>query len=522
MVIIERQVTIHSNRIYEYEYKDLFPLLSCDCFDFNKAIYHMYNVLYDIEYNGKVLKDKSNHLYLKHKYDINDYYANSILKLAKGVLDSSKERNKELKELYKAKITSIEKKLKDKEYKLAKLDTCLNDLHQIQANLKLDSSLQKTNLKLRTWRGSNISYDYKNNKYQIKTRDGYVGIYYFEYNYLLKIIRRLKSNISKLKYALNNTKTNLENIKNPKRICFGGVKFIKDNLTKKNFKQLLYEKKYKQVSISGRCDAKYGNFVYKYTPFNKTLTFTTFNGKECIIENLNFPYLGDELINALNNKQPICFGYKLKKDSNGRRYVIFTASFKLINKYINKDISTGIIAIDTNFGHFDLANIDSNGNLIDTKTIKYEITDNKIQNELNLRKAIKEIGTYVKSQNKILAKENLNLQKLKNKCKYQNKNYNKMLHYFPFAKIDEFINNEASQKEFEVVKVEPSYTSVIGKYKYANDKKLNTHISASFVIGRRALGYKEHIPDRYKALLPKNLLNKRLNKQWIELYRILK
>ena len=72
MVIIERQVTIHSNRIYEHEYKDLFPLLSCDCFDFNKAIYHMYNVLYDIEYNGKVLKDKSNQLYLKHKYDIND------------------------------------------------------------------------------------------------------------------------------------------------------------------------------------------------------------------------------------------------------------------------------------------------------------------------------------------------------------------------------------------------------------------------------------------------------------------
>ena len=238
---------------------------------------------------------------------------------------------------------------------------------------------------------------------------------------------------------------------------------------------------------------------------------------------VSFPYLGDELLEAIKSKMSIAFGYKLKVDRLGRTYIIFSTSFdRALNKYFNTDISTGIIAIDINFGHIDLTNIDSNGNLIDYKTINYKITNSSKENETSLRKAICEVGNYIKTNNKILAKENLNLQKLKDKCKYQRKDYNKMLHFFPFAKIEEFLNNEACKNNFSIINVDPSYTSIIGKYKYANNKKLNSHIAASYVIGRRALRYKEKIPKDLKALLPNNKKTYDLNYKWVYINRELK
>ena len=49
----------------------------------------------------------------------------------------------------------------------------------------------------------------------------------------------------------------------------------------------------------------------------------------------------------------------------------------------------------------------------------------------------------------------------------------------------------ALNTESFLTKVNPAYTSYIGKTKYANSMKLNSHTAASFVIARRGLGFKD-------------------------------
>ena len=75
---------------------------------------------------------------------------------------------------------------------------------------------------------------------------------------------------------------------------------------------------------------------------------------------------------------------------------------------------------------------------------------------------------------------------------------------------------------FTIINVNPSYTSIIGKYKYKDSKKLNSHIAASYVIGRRALRFKEKIPKDLKALLPSNKQTYNLNYKWIYINKELK
>ncbi|MCC6063155.1 MAG: DUF2192 domain-containing protein [Thermocrinis sp.] len=53
----------------------------------------------------------------------------------------------------------------------------------------------------------------------------------------------------------------------------------------------------------------------------------------------------------------------------------------------------------------------------------------------------------------------------------------------------------------EVVEVNPAYTSVIGMLKYAPQLSIDKDIASAYVIGRRALGFKEDMPENYEKLL---------------------
>ena len=44
-----------------------------------------------------------------------------------------------------------------------------------------------------------------------------------------------------------------------------------------------------------------------------------------------------------------------------------------------------------------------------------------------------------------------------------------------------------------VIRVNPAYTSQIGRNKYSKIKGANIHMCASYVIGRRGMGYKDEL-----------------------------
>ena len=53
----------------------------------------------------------------------------------------------------------------------------------------------------------------------------------------------------------------------------------------------------------------------------------------------------------------------------------------------------------------------------------------------------------------------------------------------------------------QVIKVNPAYTSVIGKLKYAPIYRIDKDVASAYVIARRGLGFKERIPKNYEKLL---------------------
>jgi hypothetical protein len=77
----------------------------------------------------------------------------------------------------------------------------------------------------------------------------------------------------------------------------------------------------------------------------------------------------------------------------------------------------------------------------------------------------------------------------------------KSLQFFSYRRILKKIESLANQEGIEVVKVNPAFTSVIGMMKYCPQYFIDKDIAGAYVIGRKALGFKEEIPENYKKLL---------------------
>jgi IS605 OrfB family transposase len=59
----------------------------------------------------------------------------------------------------------------------------------------------------------------------------------------------------------------------------------------------------------------------------------------------------------------------------------------------------------------------------------------------------------------------------------------------------------ARRNGIQVIKVNPAYTSVVGKLKYAPLYNIDKDTAGAYVIARRGLGFKERLPKNYKKLL---------------------
>jgi uncharacterized small protein (DUF1192 family) len=62
----------------------------------------------------------------------------------------------------------------------------------------------------------------------------------------------------------------------------------------------------------------------------------------------------------------------------------------------------------------------------------------------------------------------------------------------------------AKRNGIQVVKVNPAYTSIIGKLKYAPLYNIDKDTAGAYVIARRGLGFKERLPKNYRKLLEDN------------------
>jgi IS605 OrfB family transposase len=181
-----------------------------------------------------------------------------------------------------------------------------------------------------------------------------------------------------------------------------------------------------------------------------------------------------------------------------------SVSFEIPTPEVKYTKENGLIAIDTNASpiHLAIAEVSKTGELLSYQTISLhhflELSQNtKDHQEWILAHQIVDLAI---EKGKAIAIENL--KKLKKGMRGDGKaTLRKRLHHWNAKKFLQKLKRVAMLKGVEVVEVNPAYTSVIGMLKYAPQLSIDKDIAGAYVIGRRALGFKEDMPENYERLL---------------------
>jgi IS605 OrfB family transposase len=308
-----------------------------------------------------------------------------------------------------------------------------------------------------------------------------------------------------------------ERQQNPKKVIFGSRKLFeqlkKNHLTGKRRKELKTKwKESRQGNLYSRGDkSKQGNLNLRFEWINDELYLRINTGDRQYIyakvirsvkrekdKWIEFMFM---LENAYQTDRWFPYSVRLKT-KNGKTYAFISINEKLPPITIKRD--NGIIGIDVNAYpfHLALAFTSKDGNLEKYQSINLnELLEANSEKRQYLEWLIAhKIIKIAKEENKAIAIENL--EKLpkgkrgdgfaKLRSKLQKWSYKRLLN-----KIEILTRRDG----IELIKVNPAYTSVIGKLKYAPQYNIDKDIAGAYVIARRGLGYKEKLPKNYKELL---------------------
>jgi len=302
-----------------------------------------------------------------------------------------------------------------------------------------------------------------------------------------------------------------------KPVVFGGrrlfEKLCKNHLTGKAREGL--KKQWKEqrqgtlISIGSKSDKG-----------NRLARFEDLNGQLCLrITTGNREFIYAKVLREPSNSKDkwLTFMAMLLESWQTKNYFPYTVELKLREGEVYGSVSfeiptpevkytkeNGVVAIDTNASpiHLAVAEVSKTGELVSYQTINLHHLLGLSQNSKDHHEWLlaHQIVDLAIEKGKAIAVENLN--KLKRGMRGDGKaELRKILHQWNAKKFLQKLKRVARLKGVEVVEVNPAYTSVIGMLKYAPQLSIDKDVAGAYMIGRRALGFKEDMPENYERLL---------------------
>lgn len=508
--------TYFSNRMYKHTLSEEYvSAITHALLVFNRAKQFAFNTSVKERRSGKSKRKESLHLTVKHRFQLDDYYAN-------GAVQEAQAKQKSLTELNKLYISNKEEQIASVKNKLKKEKTVLTKLKKIKQSFIAGKPRFPKNV-----REQQIG-DFFVVKWKEKT-DLYQHAYQFEHEYLDVQLKKLKAKIGFLTFKLHRFEEELKRLKTKvSSVTFGSKKLFKSQFTIETYRndhaswvKQWEQSRYRSMTISGRKDSASGNFVFHYNDKSHVLHFKTPSGVFVEIQNLSFPYGQDKVNQAVltqkNCKDKKKYGKPIawSIEDHGAYYIFKCIINEETHSQINYSKSDGVIGIDCNVDHFAISNINRKGQLLSSWSLHFNIRG---KNSNQITKIIEaealELVRVAIQANKPIAIEKLDTTKSKVSRRYGNKKANMLLSMFAYNKMISAIQARAEKMGVAVFEVNPAYTSQIGKIKYMKRFGISIHEAASFVIARRAMGFKETLPPVLGTLLPEKIAGAHHWAQW--------
>lgn len=192
--------------------------------------------------------------------------------------------------------------------------------------------------------------------------------------------------------------------------------------------------------------------------------------------------------------QAIC--YRFVRDRKGWR--LFATVEQQEPTWVS-DKRLGRLGVDVNGDHLAVTETDRYGNVVAHFSVPLSLYGkSQKQAEAVVGDACKQVVNYAVNCCKPLVLEKLDFQEKRKELStsYCLPSRARHLSSFAYGRILENLKSAAFSKGIEVYEVNPAYTSMVGKIKFAKKYGLSTHHAAALAIARRSAGFSEKLPHQ--------------------------
>ena len=171
------------------------------------------------------------------------------------------------------------------------------------------------------------------------------------------------------------------------------------------------------------------------------------------------------------------------------------ASFETVAAPIITRRDVGCVGVDLNPWGLAVTRIDRHGNGVGHFDIPWQLQDrSRAQVAASIGDAVRQVVLDAKEHGVPVAVEKLDFTEWKKA--HGTAGFNRMLSAFAYAAFSQMVRGRCGREGVELIPVNPAFTSVIGRGKFATGYGLGVHRSAAMVIARRALNFGEKLRTR--------------------------
>ncbi|MEO7164432.1 MAG: IS200/IS605 family accessory protein TnpB-related protein, partial [Bdellovibrionia bacterium] len=301
-------------------------------------------------------------------------------------------------------------------------------------------------------------------------------------------IHQRKRKLATLQARRKRTK---ESLKDTPSICFGGKKLFSKqfNLKENGYKSHDDWKKdwnaarNSQFFLIGSKDESFGNQSCQMLAGKLVLRLTNNlaakHGFKTIQIPCEFNYQKDLIDSARTQGQAMTYRF-IKEDD--KWYVLLSTKAPVVEQ--SSHFKNGALGIDLNPSCLAMTRVSSDGNWIQSWQVPVVIQGRtQEQIEATLGDEIAKIVGYAAVNQLPIIIENLDFSEKKSEM--NSRGTNRMLSHFAYSKFANMIHSKCYKSGIELKKVNPAYTSVIGKHKFSLGYGLSSHCAAAMAIARR-------------------------------------
>lgn len=200
-----------------------------------------------------------------------------------------------------------------------------------------------------------------------------------------------------------------------------------------------------------------------------------------------------QVLQALNSGTAL--SYRFHRDNETMQWLVFISTDVAPAPKKSEDKKKGVLGIDFNADHLAVTQVDACGNMVKSWKVALPVEGKtSLQRKDLLSCALGEVVEYAVLHKLPIAAETLDFSAKKASMELKSKKYRVMLSGLMYAAYQQLLAAKCARAGIELIRVNPAYTSVIGRIKYATPFGRSVHLVAAGVIARRAKGCREKAP----------------------------